>query len=391
MVRKNKLVLLRVDINSAISQGGKVLDQPRFIEAAQTIKKLLKEKAKIVIIAHQGRKGSADFCSLKEHAAILSKHSKSKIEYVNDLFGEAANKAISKLKPGQAILLENLRDYDEETHPRIYNNHFVNFSKKFDLFINDAFSVSHREQSSIIIPPKHIKSTISETFSNEIKKLEDFALHNNFKKTIIILGGSKVEDYFPLFKFLNNKTNKIIAGGVIGNLFLKISGINLGFEEKWFKDKGYLKLIKELSKIYNKYHSQIILPVDFALSGNKRKEVLLSQAPFNKKIMDVGHQSVNTIKNHLDNADRIIMKGPLGFAEFPQFEYSTKEVLSHISNLHIKRHIPALIGGGHLTTESYNNKNLKFSHVSLAGGASIAYLTQGKKGLPGLTAIKDNK
>ncbi len=385
---KNKLVLLRVDINSAIDKHGKPLDSPRFIESAQTIKDLLKNKARLVIIAHQGRKGGDDFAPLKQHAKILSKHVGKKIDYINDLFGETANQAIYNLKEGQAILLENLRDYDEETHPGTYHNHFINFSKKFDLFINDAFSVSHRTQSSIVLPPKYVKSELSEAFKEEIRKLDNFALHKKHNKMIIILGGSKVNDYLPLFKFLNNKSNKIIAGGVIGNLILKINGINLGFENKWLRSQGYDKLMKPLTKIYDRHRSQIMLPVDFALAGSKRREYPLTKIPFKRKIMDVGHETIELIKAELNNASRIIMKGPLGFAEFPQFEYATKEVLKHISNLHKRKGIPSLIGGGHLTTEAYNNKNLSFSHISLAGGATIKYLTEGKKGIVGIKGIE---
>ncbi len=104
--------------------------------------------------------------------------------------------------------------------------------------------------------------------------------------------------------------------------------------------------------------------------------------------MDVGHETVDLIKAEINNANRIIMKGPLGFAEIPQFEYATKEILYHISTLHKRKRIPSLIGGGHLTTEAYNNKSLSFTHVSLAGGATIAYLTEGKKGIPGMKNIK---
>lgn len=387
---KNKLVLLRVDINSALDREGIVLDQPRFIEASQTIKDLTSRGSRLVIIAHQGRKGGEDFCPLEQHARILSKHTGIKIRYVDDLFGESANNAMKSLKEGQAIIMKNLREFDEETKPETQNNRFIEFSKKFDLFINDAFPVSHRKQSSIIIPPKFIKSEFGPHFLKEIQGLKQFSIDNNPKNTMIVLGGSKVEDYIPLFKFLKERSNKVIAGGVIGNLLLKIRGEALGYEEGWLREKGYDKLINDLKKIFNDHRTQIILPVDFALSGEKREETDLSRAPFNKKIMDVGRKSVELFEEELSRAKKVIMKGPLGFAEISQFSYSTDEVLKFLSKLHKERRIPVLIGGGHLTTTAFSSKNLQFSHISLAGGASITYLTEGIQGLPGMIAINNN-
>jgi phosphoglycerate kinase len=386
---KGRKVLLRIDINSAIEKG-RVADSPRMRASAKTIKRIIQQGARLVIIAHQGRKGSEDFTSLKQHARMLTRQSGKNIRYVDDLFGKKAKKEIQELKNGEGILLENLRAYEEETKPLVENNQFIEFSKFFDLYINEAFSASHREHSSIIIPPRYIPSTFGPEFEKETTALDSFAIHKNYSKTTIILGGNKTEDYMPLFKFLNNKTNKIIAGGVIGNILLKIRGIRLGYEEKWLKGKVSPQILRELIRIDRKHSSQIILPCDFALAGNRRIEVDLGQAPFRKKIMDVGQASIDLFKAQISNSHRIIMKGPLGLAEIPQFEYATSEVLKHLSYLHAKKKIPILVGGGHLTTESYKKK-LSFTHISTAGGATIKYLTEGPGGLPGIEAIKRGK
>src|SRR3989344_4713876 len=153
----NKLVLLRADINSPAIKG-KILDNPRFEQIGRTIKEILSKNAKLVIIAHQGRKGKSDFLPLRQHAEILSRHLGIRIKYVSDLFGEKTSKALGSLKNRGAILLENTRFYNEENISD--NSLFYKFSKIFDLFVNDAFSVSHRNQASIIIPPKVIPSCI---------------------------------------------------------------------------------------------------------------------------------------------------------------------------------------------------------------------------------------
>jgi len=384
---RDKLVLLRIDINSPVVSK-KVLDSPRFGESGKIIAGILRKGVKLVILAHQGRKGNSDFTSLEQHARILSRHVGKKIEYVDDLFGDKALGRINELKNGEAILMKNVRNYEEETDMNIKKNRFVEFSKLFDVFINEAFSDSHRKHSSIIVPPRYIPSAIGPEFKNEIEKLNHFAIHKKFRNTTIILGGSKVSDYFPLFKFLEERSNKIIAGGVIGNLFLKIEGVKFGYEDVWFRKNGYLKLMKEISRIYNRYRTQIVLPIDFALAGKKRNEFSLSKTPYNRKIMDIGHESVEKFKAELNGANRIIMKGPLGFSEYSHFAYGTREIIRFVSSLNKKRHIPFLLGGGHLSSTA-SKDGLGQAHVSLAGGATIQYLSEGR--LPGLEAITASK
>ncbi len=387
---KNKSVLLRIDINSPVVNG-KILDNPRFEASSKTIKYLINKNAKITIIAHQGRKGDKDFKSLEQHAKILSKYTNKKITYYNDLFGNKAKKAIIFLKPKQANLLKNVREYEDETNLNLKNNHYLEFCKLFDLYINEAFSVSHRSQGSIIIPPKYLKSVIGLEFESEIIALEKF-IKSKAKTKVFILGGSKAEDYFPLFKFLKNKNNKLLAAGILANLFLIAKGYNLGYEAKWLKSNNYLSLIPKLKKIYNKYKSQIILPIDFGLmkEKGKRLDVSLEKAPFPYKIYDVGEETLNLFKKELNKADYIFMKGPLGFSEIPEFSKTTIAILKHISDLTKNKHIFSLIGGGHLNTtiKKYSiPKN--FSYISLSGGALIEYIS-GEK-LPGLESIRKNK
>ncbi len=386
---KGKSVLLRIDINSPVVNK-KILDNPRFEASSETIRYLIKKGAKIAIIAHQGRKGDKDFLPLKQHAKILSKYTKTNIKYIDDLFGEKARKAILSLKSSQAILLENVREYKDETELSLKNNSYPKFCRLFDIYINEAFSVSHREQGSIVLPPKHLPSYIGIEFESEIKALEKFKSSKENSK-VFILGGSKAEDYLKFFKFLDNKNNKILAAGVLANLLLIAKGHNLGYENKWLKSNNYFHLIPKLKVIYNKYKNQIFLPVDFDLMKKKEKRIdaSLKQAPFRFKICDVGKKTLDLFKKELNKADYILMKGPLGFSEIPRFSHTTISLLKHISNLTKNRGVFSIVGGGHLTTtiKKYNvPKN--FSYISLSGGALLEYIS-GKK-LPGLEAIEDN-
>lgn len=383
---KNKKILLRIDINSALNQN-KPLLEPRFIAHAKTVRMLSKEGAKVVILAHQGRKGAKDFLpSLNEHTKILEKISKVKIKYVDDLFGKTAEKEISKMKEGEVILLRNVRNFNDEENVNEKKNRYFKFSKNFDLYINDQFSTSHRNQGSIVIPPRVIRGYAGPVLEKEFLALKKFKEKEN-KKLLLILGGEKIEDYFSLFKFLDKKNTKMVTGGVLGNLILSEKGINLGYEKKWLKEKKYFEKFSKVKKILKKYESKIKVPEDFAIEKNGRKEVLVKNLPVNKKILDIGSISIKNFKEEIKKAQVVLMKGPLGFSEKKGFEKGTLEILKEISKETKKRKVYSLIGGGHLTTaiEEYKLKS-NFSHVSLSGGAMIEFLA-GEK-LPGLEALK---
>lgn len=380
----NKKILLRIDINSPIVKGIP-LDNERFLEHASTINELLNKGAKIVIIAHQGRKNGKDYIpSLKKHAEILSKYTKKEIIYINDLFENKSKNAILSLKSGNAILLKNVRSYDDENISK--SNNYKELCSLFDVYVNDAFSVCHRKQGSIILPPRYLPSFIGKSIEKELSALKHISLKGD-KPTILLLGGEKFEDYFPLFDLLKNKNIKIASSGILGNAFLIAKGFNLGYEQKWMDKNGYLKNINKLKSLIKKYNNQIIFPCDFAFGDKKREEIKLSMMPFDKKILDVGHDTISQFQEEILKSKIVFMKGPLGFSEITAFSYATTTILKTISRLTKNNSIYSIIGGGHLATsiKKYNiPKN--FSHISLSGGALIKALS-GEK-LPGLEALK---
>jgi len=380
------LVLLRVDINAPVVKG-KILDEPRIKSAAETIKYLLSKGAKLVILAHQGRKGDRDFLSLEQHSKLLSKHSGKEIKYVDALFEDLALNEIDQLEQGEAILLKNVREYEDET--TLEDSRFYAFSELFDLYVNDAFSVSHRKQGSIVIPPKQTKSCIGLQFEKEISVLEKFSTKG--KKTIYLLGGQKIDDYVPMFYLLENKNSKILASGVLANLLLIAQGKDLGYESSWMKEKFLDSLMPKLKELLSKYKDQILLPIDFAVGDRniekaKRKEVSLSQAPFNEKIWDVGSKTTDFYSYEIEKSEVVFMKGPLGYSEIPAFSDSTVAILKKISQKTKENKVFSLLGGGHLTStlENYNIPN-NFSYISLSGGALIAYISGLE--LPGISAL----
>jgi phosphoglycerate kinase len=384
---KDKLILIRVDINSPVSNG-KIMDNPRLKGASETIKYILNKKGKLVVIAHQGRKGDKDFLPLEQHALFLSKYSGKKIKYVDALFEDEALEEIDKLEMGQGILLKNVREYDDEKN--LEGSRFYSFSKLFDLYVNDAFSVSHRAQGSIVIPPKVIPGCAGINMAGEIEALSNLVIQKN-KKAVYIVSGSKIEDYLPLFNVLDNKNAKIIAAGVLGNLFLIANGRDLGFENSWVKEKGYGEMIPKLKAIYDKHKEQIILPIDFAVGPivpKERKELGLQEFPSKMKIWDIGQKSMELFKSEIGKAEIVFMKGPLGYSEMKEFSNGTVEVLKEVSELTKKKKIFSLLGGGHLTTSIQEYKIPdNFSHISTSGGALIAFIS-GEK-LPGIEALEN--
>ncbi len=364
---KNKKVLLRVDLNSDVVNK-KVLLNERIIDHAKTINELKNKKAIIVILAHQGRPGSSDFTSLKQHTKLLNKYTE--VKFINSIIDKKAINKIKSLKPGEALLLENIRFLKEEFAPSISNKLVKTLSPLFDIYINDAFSVCHRAQTSIVSFPKILPHCIGRVMEKELHAIKKITSKN----TLYILGGAKPEENILLMD-----KKKIITCGLFGQLCLISKGFNFGAQNKFLKDKVFI--LKDLKK---KLKSQK-RPIDFAIEINKkRKELKLKDFPSNYLIYDIGKETIKEYISEIKEAEAIFMKGTAGDCSKKQFCKGTYEILKAIE----KSKAFSLIGGGHLSEavrESNINKE-KISYISLSGGALIEYIA-GKK-LPGLKVLK---
>lgn len=377
---KNKAVLIRVDINSPIING-KVILNDRIKEHAKTIKELLKKKAKVVILAHQGRKGEEDYIeSLEQHAKLLSKFVGKKIIYIDDIYG--AVEKIKSLKYGEAILLKNVRSLDEETLKVSAEEHaksklVTTLSPLFDYFVQDAFSVCHRSQASVVGFPKVLDTIIGRALEKELKSLEKI---EKLSEGTFILGGAKIEECIILLKYVEkNKINaKILSSGIFSLACLSAKGYEVGNENK--VDENIISEIKEMIKKVN-----VIIPKDFAIEdkNHKRKEIKLEDLPTDRKILDIGKATIKEYKNIIKKSKFIFLKGPAGKYEDKRFRLGTKEILNAVANSKAY----SIIGGGN-TVDAINLLKIpkrKFSHISLGGGALLEYLA-GER-LPGLEAI----
>ena len=371
---ENKLVLLRADLNSDVKGENIILSQ-RIIEASKTINELKKKKARVVIIAHQGNPEKDDFLSLRQHAKFLNKFTK--VKFIEDIIGKKAINEINKLRSGDVILLENIRFINDEFFPEKKDNKLLKIlAPLFDFYINDAFSVSHRNQTSIVGFPRILPSCAGLLFEKEIKALEKISMKN----CLYILGGAKPESNIKLLK-----GNKVLSCGLFGQMCLVANGKNLGYQNKFLEkatlNKGNYQdfLLKLKKKLKN-----VLTPMDFAVNFNgKRKEFLLSEFPNNYEIEDIGEETIKKYVYEIKKAKAIYMKGPAGFSQDEKFSKGTVELLKAIS----KSKAFTLVGGGHLsdTIEKYKLPIKKFSHISLSGGALLNYIA-GEK-LPGLEAL----
>lgn len=372
---RNKLILLRADINSDTFKG-KVLLSERIIEASMTIKELKRQKAKIVILAHQGNVGKKDFLNLEQHAKLLSKYTL--VKFVQDVCGGEAIGAIRKLKNGEAILLDNVRFVKDEFYPEKKNNILLkNLSPLFDLYVNDAFSVCHRDHTSITGFPKNLPSCMGPLVEMELKALNKISMKN----CLYILGGAKPESNIKLLK-----GNKVLACGLFGQMCLVANGKDLGQQNKYLENNVLVNedYEKFKSKLRRKLKN-VETPLDFAvMREGSRKEFLLEDFPLEYEIEDIGKKTIKKYIEEIKKAKVIYMKGPAGFSADKRFAKGTVSLLKAIASSKGF----SLVGGGHLsdTIKKYKLPKKKFGHVSLSGGALLNYIA-GER-LLGIEALK---
>ena len=390
---KDKVVLVRVDFNSEVDPETKKVTSDVRIRAhgETTIKELAEKGAKVVILAHQGRKGDPDFIPLKQHAEILSKVLGKPVQYVDDVFGEKAKKAIKNLKSGEILVLDNVRAFAGETKEGTPADHaktelVQNLAPLADLFVNDAFAVAHRAHVSIIGFTAKLPSVAGRIMERELKSLSRI-LEKPEKPCLFILGGAKADDSLEISKYVlsNNIADYVLTGGVVSQVFLVAKGYNLGKQNMAFLEKKELmELVPGIKELMQKYPKKIMTPDDLGIEVNgKRKEISVDKLPTEHSIFDIGAKTIASYGKLVASAKSIVFSGPMGVYENKEFAVGTKKVFEEIA----KSKAFSLAGGGH-TISALQEFGLssKISYVSTAGGALIEFL-MGKK-LPGVVALE---
>lgn len=386
---KGKTVLCRLDLNSPMDPKGIILDDSRFRSHITTLKEL--ENSRVVILSHQSRPGKSDFTTMEPHARLLSKLMRRSIKYIDDIFGSNAIDSITKMNNGDIIILENVRFYSEESLERTPKEHKTTHMVKSlapvcDVFINDAFSVSHRSHLSVTGFTEVLPSIAGRVMEKEIDSLNRGMTCNDVP-CIYVLGGTKVDDSIKVTKNVLERgcADRVLVTGVVANVFLAAKGVRIGKTNLNFIEKqGYTDQIEIARDLLERFPDNIGIPVDVALNNNdERVEEKIEGINTELPIHDIGIETMVKFSKEIRSAKTVVMNGPAGVFEKERFALGTQEL--------IKAGIKAgfsVVGGGHIAAAAEQmGISGKFSHVSTGGGACIDFLA-GEK-LPGIEALKD--
>ncbi|MDA0525080.1 phosphoglycerate kinase [Methanococcoides alaskense] len=385
----DRTILVRVDLNSPMSPSGGILDDMRIKSHIPTLRDL--EDAKVVLLAHQSRPGKNDFTTMQLHADVMSSSLGRKVTYIEDIFGTHARENIASMENGDVILLENVRFYSEETLKRPVSEHqgthmVRKLAPLFDIFLNDAFAVSHRSQLSITGFTGLLPSGAGRLMEREITSL-DVSLKGSESPCIFVLGGAKVDDSLKVAEHVlsSGGADRVLVTGVVANVVLAASGVDIGEPNmKFIESQGYLDQIDKAKNILERFAGKLGFPRDVALNNNgERIEANIDDvASTNLPINDIGLETIVAYSSEIENAKTVVLNGPAGVSEIEGFEIGTSEIIKAATNAGY-----SIAGGGHITAEVRNMgyENM-FSHISTGGGACIDFLAGDS--LPGIEALK---
>jgi len=387
LVLKGKKVLLRVDLNVPMKNGA-ITEASRIKKIIPTIKLLVKKQAKIIILSHIGRpKGKiVQRMSLEPISKKLASLLNKEIFFNKNIINENTLSEIEKIPNGSIMMLENIRfNEGEETNDNKFSKKISNLG---DLYVNDAFSCSHRFHSSVEGITKYIPSYFGLQITEEINALKKIT--SEIKKPVtLIIGGSKISTKIKIINNLIKKFNNIIIVGGMANTMLKHTGSKVG---KSICENDCGSLIKEILENSNKYNCNITCPVDVVVSKNLEnigKNKNIKEIDDDEMILDIGPKTISFIKTIINNSNTVLWNGPAGYFENPNFQNGTKQILEIISQKTTNDKIFSVAGGGE-TVAAINKfkKHDSFTFVSTAGGAFLEYL-EGKT-LPGIKALNQN-
>lgn len=384
-----KTVLVRLDLNSPMDDG-KILDDKRFRSHLETLEGL--KDSKTVLMSHQGRAGGKDFTTMQAHKQKLSELMGRKIKYIDDIFGSHARNEIKNMKSGDILLLENLRFYSEESLKRPPEEHaethlVKNLAPCADIFINDAFSTSHRSHLSIVGFTPVLPSFAGRLMEKEIIAHEK-VLKTAERPCTFVLGGIKVDDSIKVTKNVLEKgiADRVLLTGLVANVFLAASGTNIGKSNlEFIHSQGYDDQIDVAKDILKQFEEKIMLPVDFGLNKDGKRDEVDSGIEVNYPIQDLGSKTIVLFTELISGSKTVVVNGPAGVFEDKEFSKGTYEILKSVSECDF-----GVVGGGHITA-ALGELGIedKMWHVSTGGGACISYLS-GEK-LPGVYTLKKNK
>lgn len=356
-----KRVILRLALDLPLDDDGKILDDERLRVSLPTINFLINRYAKLIIIGHLGRPGGkvGPALSLKPVYTRLSALLKKPVHFAPNLFSADTKTAVGKLAEGQLLGLENLRfDPGEEANSRTFAKKIAEYG---DIYVNDAFSVAHREAASLVAITEFMPSYPGLRLEQEVQVLKNLLKHPA-KPFVAVIGGVKIEDKLPAISHIAKVADKVLVGGGVANTFMAAKGMNI---RDSVVDTNYIEKAKDILK---RYQEKIVLPVDFVWGEGK--------------ILDNGKETTELFLKHLKPAQTVFWNGSLGHTESPKYRHCSDTVAKFIADL------PAttIVAGGN-TIEIISRLDLEgdISFISSGGGAALKLLSDDK--LPAIEAL----
>ena len=381
---KDKKILLRLDLNVPLNNK-KITDTTRIDKIIPTLKFLIRHNSKIIILSHVGRpKGKfVNELSLKPICEDLENKLNLNVKLITKNINELNNKDLFKSVNEKIIMLENIRFYlEEEKNDDEFAKHLA---KLADIYVNDAFSCSHRAHASIYKIPNFLPSYSGLQLDTEVGALKKIT--SEIKKPITcIIGGSKISTKINLIKNLIPKFDNIIIVGAMANNIIKYMGHDIG---KSLQEEKSKLIIEEIFSLSKKNQCKIVYPEDIIvaknLNGNPKIKKLNEVLP-DEMILDIGPKTIKIIDNIIDESNTILWNGPAGYFENPSFANGSIKIAEKIIENYNDNKIYSVAGGGDTVSLLNNlNKINNFNFVSTAGGAFLEYL-EGKE-LPGIKAL----
>ena len=382
-----KRIIVRLDLNVPI-KNSKIDDDTRIKIVIPFVNKLIRNKAKVILITHLGRpKGKiVSELSLNPIYDYLKKNLNGKVYFYQKTIDNKAIDISKSLKPGEVLLFENIRFFKEEENDE--ETFAKTLSKLGDIYINEAFSCSHRKQASVHNIAKFIDSYGGPILEKEIKSI-NLITTNKKKPVTCIIGGSKISTKINILSSLTEKADNLVVVGAMANNFLKFQGINIGAS---LIEKGADINIEKINKMAKKNKCNVVIPIDFNTSSKINGDPVyksLKDVNSNEMILDIGKSTIDLIDKIIDNSNTVFWNGPAGYYENKKFSTGSLSIAKKIAENTISKSLISIVGGGD-TVASIKNSGLEkvFTHLSTAGGAFLESL-EGKE-LPGVKVLKKN-
>ena len=382
---KGRRVLMRVDFNVPLDDKLNITDDIRIRAALPTIKYALERQAKVILMSHLGRPDGkvVDPMRLTPVAKRLEDLLGKKVTKTDDCIGDAVKKAVAAMKPGDVVLLENLRFHaEEEKNDPAFAKELASLG---EVFVNDAFGTAHRAHASTEGVTKYLPSAAGFLMEKEIQYLGR-AIDNPVRPFIAMLGGAKVKDKIKVIDNLLNKVDALIIGGGMAYTFLKAKGHAIGASKL---DKDGFETVRQALDKAAKKNIPILLPVDNVIAdkfdANADTKLAGEEIPDGWMALDIGPRTIRLFEDKLKDAKTIIWNGPMGVFEMDKFAKGTEDIARFLAGL---KGVTTVIGGGDTAAAMSKFKvEDKMTHISTGGGASLEYLEG--RGLPGIDALQD--